>query len=104
MKKVTIFGLSLSLPLLLWQLLFFAFPLIFLFALSFWVVESYRMVPDFDGVNWTKMFSRGVFWDTYLRTLALAAGASVLVSILAFPAPTALPSSCRRTCGDWPFS
>ncbi len=85
MKKVTIFGLSLSLPLLVWQLLFFAFPLVFLVALSFWVVENYRMVPDFDSVNWTKMFSRGVFWDTYLRTLALATGASVLVSILAFP-------------------
>jgi len=89
-KTVTVYGLSFSMPLLVWQLLFFVAPLAFLVALSFWVVKNFRMTPDFDPVNWVKMYGRGVFWDTYFRTLALAATASILTSLLAFPASYAI--------------
>lgn len=84
-KSVSVYGLTFSMPLLIWQLLFFVAPLCFLVALSFWVVKNYRMVPDFDFVNWAKMYGRSVFWDTYLRTLGLAAAASIITSVLAFP-------------------
>ena len=84
-KSVSLYSLTFSMPLLIWQLLFFVAPLCFLVALSFWVVKNYRMEPDFDLVNWAKMYGRGVFWDTYLRTLGLAAAASVITSVLAFP-------------------
>ena len=36
----------------IWQLVFFVFPLLFLVALTFWLVKNYRMVPGFDTVNW----------------------------------------------------
>ena len=39
------------LPMVLWQVLFFAIPLAFLVYLSFWLVRNYRMVPGFDVVN-----------------------------------------------------
>ncbi len=84
-KKVSVYGLTFSMPLLVWQLVFFVAPLLFLIALSFWVVRNYRLQPDFDTVNWIKMYGRSVFWDTYGRTLALAATATVLTSVLAFP-------------------
>lgn len=79
------YGLSFSMPILIWQLIFFVFPLAFLVAISFWVVRNFRMVPTFEWLNWSYMLSRGFFWDAYVHTLAMAAGASVLVSLVAFP-------------------
>lgn len=84
-RRITVYGLAFSVPPLLWQLLFFVAPLLFLVALSFWVVRNYALSPDFDTVNWVKMYGRSVFWDTYFRTLVLAAVAAVLTSVLAFP-------------------
>ncbi|WP_238474197.1 ABC transporter permease [Pseudomonas cavernicola] len=79
------YGLSFSMPILIWQLIFFVFPLVFLVAISFWVVRNFRMVPTFEWLNWSYMLSRGFFWDAYLHTLGMAAGATVLVSMVAFP-------------------
>ena len=79
------YGLSFSMPILIWQLIFFLFPLAFLVAISFWVVRNFRMMPTFEWLNWSYMLSRGFFWDAYVHTLAMAAGATVLVSLVAFP-------------------
>ena len=79
------YGLNFSMPILVWQLIFFLFPLVFLLAISFWRVRNFRMVPTFEGLNWSYMLSRGFFWDAYVHTLAMAAGATVLVSLVAFP-------------------
>jgi spermidine/putrescine transport system permease protein/putrescine transport system permease protein len=79
------YGLSLSMPILIWQLIFFLLPLVFLVAISFWVVRNFRMMPTFEWLNWSYMLSRGFFWDAYVHTLAMATGATVLVSLVAFP-------------------
>lgn len=79
------FGLCFSMPILIWQLVFFVLPLGFLVAISFWLVRNFRMVPTFEWQNWSYMLSRGFFWDAYVHTLAMAAGATVLVSLVAFP-------------------
>jgi len=79
------FGLCFSMPILIWQLMFFVFPLTFLVAISFWLVRNFRMVPSFEWLNWNYMLSRAFFWDAYVHTLAMAAGATVLVSLVAFP-------------------
>jgi spermidine/putrescine transport system permease protein len=60
-RPITLYGLTFSLPLLVWQVLFFVFPLLFLVALSFWTVKNFVMKPDFDTVNWTTMYGRAVF-------------------------------------------
>lgn len=62
-RRISAYGLTFSLPLLIWQLLFFVFPLVFLIALSFWTVRNFRMQPDFDTVNWTTMYGRAIFWQ-----------------------------------------
>ena len=88
-------------PLLVWQVLFFVFPLLFLVALSFWTVKNFVMSPDFDTVNWTTMYGRAVFWQAYGNTLALAATAAVLTSILAFPASYAIAFKMSDTARRW---
>jgi spermidine/putrescine transport system permease protein/putrescine transport system permease protein len=83
--RLPLFGLCFSMPILIWQLIFFVFPLAFLVAISFWLVRNFRMVPTFEWLNWSYMLSRTFFWDAYVHTLAMAAGATVLVSLVAFP-------------------
>ena len=50
-KSITLYGLTFSLPMLVWQVLFFLAPLVFLIALSFWTVRNFRMEPDFNPDN-----------------------------------------------------
>ena len=64
------YGPTWSMPIVVGQLVFFVFPLLFLLLMSFWLVKNYRMVPGFDSVNWIKMYGQGCFWDGYWRTLA----------------------------------
>lgn len=99
--SLSLYGLTFSLPLLIWQLVFFVFPLAFLVALSFWTVKNFVMTPDFDTVNWVTMFGRKVFWQAYGTTLALAAGAAVLTSALAFPCSYAIAFKMSDTARRW---
>ena len=50
-RSLSLYGLTFSLPLLAWQLLFFVFPLLFLIALSFWTVRNFRMEPALDATR-----------------------------------------------------
>ena len=88
-------------PMLVWQLLFFVFPLCFMVALSFWVVKNYRMTPDFDPVNWIKMFKKGYFWDAYYRTFGMALVSTVVTSLLAFPCAYALAFKVSANVRRW---
>ena len=92
-KSITLYGLTFSLPMLIWQVLFFLAPLVFLVALSFWTVKNFRMEPDFNPDNWVRMLGRGVFWDAYFRTLWLSAAAAIITSLWHSLAPMASPSS-----------
>ena len=89
-RPISLYGLTFSLPLLVWQLLFFVFPLAFLVALSFWTVKNFTMQPDFDPVNWITMYAKPVFWQAYATTFAFAAVAAVLASLIAFPCAYAI--------------
>src|SRR3546814_19131197 len=75
LKPATLYGPILSLPLFIWQLLFFLAPLLFLTALSFWTVRNFRMEPDFSPENWEWMLGSGAFWDAYFHTFTLSASA-----------------------------
>lgn len=93
--------LTWRLPMIIWQVLFFVVPLCFMVVLSFWLVKNYRMEPAFVGANWEKMFSRSYFWDAYWRTLVLASAATVITSILAFPASFALAFKVSENTRRW---
>jgi spermidine/putrescine transport system permease protein len=79
------YALAWRLPMILWQGLFFVGPLIFMIAMSFFLVRNYRMEPALQLGNWTKTLSRGFFWDSYFLTLWLAALAVVIATCVAFP-------------------
>ena len=100
-RPFSLYGLTFSLPLLIWQILFFVFPLVFLVALSFWTVKNFTMQADFNTVNWTTMYGRSVFWQAYGTTLAMAAVASGLTSILAFPAAYAIAFKLSDKARRW---
>ncbi|MBS0565019.1 MAG: ABC transporter permease [Proteobacteria bacterium] len=100
-RSLSLYGLTFSLPLLVWQLLFFVFPLVFLVALSFWTVKNFAMRPDFDTVNWVTMYGRGVFWQAYGTTFAFALAAAVLTSLLAFPCSYAIAFKLSEAARRW---
>ena len=100
-KKFDWYATTWRLPLLVWQLLFFVVPLGFLVYLSFWLVKNYRMTPAFETVNWVKMFSKGYFWDAYFLTFGMAALATVVTTLLAFPAAYALAFKVSPTARRW---
>jgi spermidine/putrescine transport system permease protein len=89
------------LPLLVWQLLFFVVPLGFMFVMSFWLVKNYRMTPAFAFDNWVKMLSWNIFWNAYFYTFLLASVATVLASLLAFPASYGLALKVSDSVRRW---
>ena len=100
-RTVTVYGLTFALPMVVWQLVFFVFPLLFLVALTFWLVKNYRMEPGFDSVNWVKMYTRGYFWDAYGFTFLVALVSTAVTSLLAFPAAYALAFNVSAAARRW---
>jgi spermidine/putrescine transport system permease protein len=95
------YAIAWRLPLVVWQGLFFVGPLIFMIAMSFFLVKNYRMEPAFELTNWTRQLGRGIFWQTYFRTLGYASLATVLGSVLAFPAAYFLAFRISETVRRW---
>lgn len=100
-KRPTLFSLIMAMPLLVWQLAFFLFPLLFLVAISFWTVRNFQMQPDLSFANWERILSRGVFWDAYLRTIVLSTAAAVITSLIAFPASYAISFKMGEKAKRW---
>ncbi len=89
------------LPLIGWQTVFFIGPLLFMLAMSFFVVRNYRMQEAFEFSSWERMLTRGAFWDAYWFTLTLAVAATILVSAIAFPAAYTLAFKVGATARRW---
>ena len=100
-KWITLYGLTFSVPLLVWQIAFFLAPLVFLVALSFWTVRNFRMEPAFVFTNWAHVLGRGIFWDAYLRTFALASATAVVTSAVAFPCAYAIAFKLSEQARRW---
>jgi spermidine/putrescine transport system permease protein len=83
--RINWFAVALALPMPVWQTLFFVAALAFLVVMSFWSVESFRLVPDVSLANWVKMYRADYFRDTYGRTVLYATLAAALASLIAFP-------------------
>jgi len=100
-KRIDRFALAWRLPIIVWQTLFFLGPLLFMVAMSFFLVKNYRMEEAFELKNWNKMFSKDYFWDSYVLTFALATLSTVVASVLAFPASFALAFKVSETVRRW---
>lgn len=71
---------------LLWQLVFFALPLVFLVVISFWSVKNFQLTADFTFKNWATMLSRDTFWSAYTYTWMLALTTAFTATLFALPA------------------
>lgn len=89
------------LPIIFWQFVFFVGPLLFMVAISFFVVKNYRMTESFEFVNWQKMLTRGYFWDSYWYTLFIASVSATVAMILAFPASYTLAFRASDNLRRW---
>lgn len=92
---------ALRLPIIIWQALFFIAPLIFMVAMSFFIVRNYRMTEAFEMKNWLKMMGRDYFWDSYGLTIGLAALATLVVMTVAFPAAYTLAFKVSENTRRW---
>ncbi|MET0333725.1 MAG: ABC transporter permease subunit [Rhizobacter sp.] len=77
---------ALGVPVVVWQAVFFAAPLVFLIVITFWQVRSFRLEPAFVFDNWQRVLGSGTFHQALLHTLTVAATTTVLALVLAFPA------------------
>ena len=100
-KRVDLYALTWRLPIIVWQFLFFVGPLIFLIAMSFFVVKNYRMVETFEFASWERILSRDYFYSSYLYTFGMASFATVLATLLAFPASYALAFKVSENARRW---
>lgn len=101
MARLNAYALTWRLPIIIWQILFFVGPLLFMVAMSFFLVKNYRMIEAFEMKNWIRMFGRGYFWDSYWLTLGLAATSTLVTSLIAFPASFALAFKVSDSTRRW---
>jgi spermidine/putrescine transport system permease protein len=100
-KSIDLYAMTWRLPIIVWQTIFFVGPLVFMVAMSFFVVKNYRMVEAFEFTNWVKMLGRGYFWDSYLLTLGLATVSTIVAMAIAFPAAYALAFKVSPAVRRW---
>lgn len=101
LTRLPLFKYALRLPVVIWQALFFIAPLIFMLAMSFFIVRNYRMTEAFEMKNWFKMMSRDYFWDSYGLTIGLATLATLVVMTVAFPAAYTLAFRVSESARRW---
>ena len=100
-RRLDLYALTWRLPIILWQLVFFVGPVVFMLAMSFFVVRNYRMMEAFEFANWERMLTRGFFWDSYWYTLLIASLSATIAMCLAFPAAWALAFRATESVRRW---
>ncbi|MGK6315901.1 ABC transporter permease [Neorhizobium sp. DT-125] len=73
-------------PVVFWQAVFFAAPLIFLVVVTFWRVRSFKLEPAFVLDNWAKVLNSGPFQKALVYTLQVSALSAILTLAVALPA------------------
>ena len=99
--RLNIYALTWRLPIICWQLIFFVGPVLFMVAMSFFLVKNYRMNEAFEFVNWSRMMTRGFFWDSYWYTLGIATLSTFCAMCVAFPAAFALAFRTAESTRRW---
>lgn len=90
----------LGMPVLLWQLVFFLAPLVFLVVITFWKVQSFRLTPAFSLDNWARVLSSGPFQKAVVYTAQVALGSAVLTLLIALPAAYTIAFRLSARCRD----
>ena len=100
-KSINLYALTWRLPIIVWQFVFFVGPVLFMVAMSFFLVRNYRMTEAFQFDNWERMLTRGFFWDSYVYTVLIACAATICAMSIAFPAAYALAFRASEATRRW---
>ncbi|THK34357.1 ABC transporter permease [Ensifer sp. MPMI2T] len=73
-------------PVVFWQAVFFAAPLVFLVVITSWRVRSFKLEPAFVLDNWEKVLNSGPFQKALVYTLEVSALSAILTLAFALPA------------------
>jgi spermidine/putrescine transport system permease protein/putrescine transport system permease protein len=77
---------ALGLPVTIWQIVFFAAPLLFLIVITFWQVRSFRLEPAFVMDNWSRILGSTTFYRALTHTLSVSVTTTMLALAIGFPA------------------
>lgn len=75
---------------LLWQVLFYAFPLGLLIAIAFWVVDNYQLTPAFTLNNYSELLAKPRYRLAVVNSLRLSFLAASMAVAFALPIAQAL--------------
>jgi spermidine/putrescine transport system permease protein len=73
------------LPITVWEVLFFLFPVILIFMVSFLYVKELRLVYEWTFRNYAKIFSMLPYWEAYLRSFRLSLTAVLFSAAIGYP-------------------
>lgn len=89
------FGLLMGAPLLLWQAIFFLFPITYIVILSFYTVEFFQIQSELTLSSWIHIYSADFFWSAFGRSLLGASVAVILINLVAFPCSYFIGIHCK---------
>jgi spermidine/putrescine transport system permease protein len=73
------------LPITVWEVIFFLFPVILIFMVSFLYVKELRLVYEWTFRNYAKIFSMLPYWEAYLRSFRLSLTAVLFSAAIGYP-------------------
>src|SRR5579884_3194215 len=76
---------SITIPPLLWVMLFLLLPYLFLFTFSLWQVRSQTIVHEWTTANYRQLITNPVYMDVLLRSARIAGSVTLFAVLLAFP-------------------
>ncbi len=80
---------------LYWQAVFYLVPLVLLFAISFWTLKNYQLVPAFNTQNYRTVLSGGVYLKSFGISFWLAGTTALLAATFALPLSQAISFHIR---------
>ena len=83
-------------PAALWLAVFVIAPLGMTMITSFWRIVNYRLSVDWNTDNYADFFNNSLYYDTLLRTLAVAAIAGVIAAVMSIPLAWVIVFKIRR--------
>lgn len=87
-------------PVLLWQVVFFAAPLLFLVVVTFWTVRSFKLSPAFSLDNWQKVLGSTPFQRALVYTAEVSTLCAILTVAIALPAAYTISFRLSRRLRD----
>ncbi len=85
----------------LWTLAFVALPGLVVLVMSFWRVENYQVIPDFNLDAYARILNRPVYLDVMRKSLGIATVVATLTLLLAIPLAYVIAFKVKRNRAIW---